>query len=158
VKKSSVKFVDGDEGLLDQLRGLWEALNRHHLELSTNFKQHYQNMTFEVRKAGLLKKANGGEMHVTIAQDQATGQAVGYLVSSVNAEKTGEIESVYVDPTYRRRGVGAQLMQYALAWMDQKGALEKVVEVCVGNEAAWGFYGRFGFLPRKTLLKQVKNP
>jgi hypothetical protein len=36
--------------------------------------------------------------------------------------------------------------------------VEKVVEVSVGNESAWGFYGRYGFLPRKTLLKQVKKP
>jgi diamine N-acetyltransferase len=157
VDKVSVKFIHGNQALLDQVRALWEALNSHHLGLSTNFRQHYKNMTFEKRKAGLLKKAKGGELHVDIALDLATGRAVGYLISCVNLEKTGEIESVYVDPAYRHKGVGAELMRNALAWMDQKGAMEKVVEVSVGNEAAWGFYGRFGFLPRKTLLKQVKK-
>jgi hypothetical protein len=41
--------------------------------------------------------------------------------------------------------------------MDQKGSVEKIVEVSYGNEVAWKFYGQFGFLPRKTVLKQVKN-
>jgi hypothetical protein len=41
--------------------------------------------------------------------------------------------------------------------MDQSGALEKIVETSIGNEQAWRFYGRFGFLPRKTILKQVKS-
>jgi ribosomal protein S18 acetylase RimI-like enzyme len=42
--------------------------------------------------------------------------------------------------------------------MEQKNAAAKVVEVSVGNEGAWGFYGRYGFLPRKTFLEQTKKP
>ena len=57
VDKVSVKFIHGDEALLDQVRELWEALNSHHLGLSENFRQHYQNLTFENRKASLLKNA-----------------------------------------------------------------------------------------------------
>jgi diamine N-acetyltransferase len=53
--------------------------------------------------------------------------------------------------------IGETLVEDALAWMDECGAVEKVVEVSVGNESVWAFYGRFGFLPRKTLLKQVKK-
>ena len=70
----------------------------------------------------------------------------------------GEIKSIFVSETYRHRGVGEVLMQKALAWMEKQGALEKVVEVTAGNEAAWGFYAHYGFLPRKTLLKQIKKP
>ena len=54
-------------------------------------------------------------------------------------------------------GIGGVLMRAALSWMEDKAVLEKVVEVSVGNEAAWGFYDQFGFKPRLTLLKQVKK-
>ncbi len=84
MNKRSVKFINGNEALLDEIKVLWEDLNRHHLDLSTNFKQHYLDMTFEKRKADLLKKAAAGKMRVDFAVDEVTGQNVGYCVSSLN--------------------------------------------------------------------------
>jgi diamine N-acetyltransferase len=157
MNKRSVKFLHGDEALLDQIRVLWEALNSHHLELSTNFKQHYQDMTFEKRKADLLKKTAAGKMRVDLAVDEVTGQNVGYCVSSLNQEKIGEVESIFVDANYRGLGIGDSLMNKALCWMDQEGAVAKIVEVASGNEEAFCFYAKYGFLPRKTLLKQMQS-
>ena len=71
-----------------------------------NFKQYYLDMTFQKRKADLLKKAGLGEMHVEIAVDQGRRQNVGYCVSSVNLEKTGEIESIFVAEAFRGMGIG----------------------------------------------------
>lgn len=48
-------------------------------------------------------------------------------------------------------------MKKALCWMEQEGAVQKIVDVGAGNEAAFGFYAKYGFLPRKTVLKQVKK-
>ena len=155
--KPKIKFTHGDEGTLDDIKSLWQALNDHHCHRSTNFKEHYCSMTFEKRKADLLKKAALGELRVDIAVDEAAQMAVGYIVSTVNSEKTGEIESVFVSEAYRGLGVGDRLLEKALEWMNQKGAIERIVEVSVGNEQAWGFYSKHGFLPRKTVLKQVKR-
>ncbi len=99
----------------------------------------------------------GGEMYVELAVDESTGRSVGYAVSTLNAQMTGEVESIYVEPAYRQMGIGKAMMKDALEWMDQKNAVGKQVEVSVGNEVAWGFYGRFGFKPRKTLLIQMKE-
>jgi ribosomal protein S18 acetylase RimI-like enzyme len=33
----------------------------------------------------------------------------------------------------------------------------KILEVAAGNEEAFGFYARYGFLPRKILLKQAND-
>jgi diamine N-acetyltransferase len=155
--KAKLKYLHGNQSLLDDIKDLWEALNLHNCNRSEHFKSHYQNMTFNKRKADLIRKATGGEMRVDMAVDEATGKPVGYIISSVNNEKIGEIESVYVNEHYRRMGVGGKLITRALVWMDQKGAAEKIVEVSYGNEVTWKFYGQFGFLPRKTVLKQVKN-
>ncbi len=154
-KAPKIKYVHGDQNVLDEVMELWEELNRYHCESSEHFKQHYLGMTFEKRRADLIGKAAGGELRVDLAIDEATGRGVGYIVSTVDSAKIGEIDSVYVDAVYRGMGVGGKLMQNALAWLDQSGAVEKTVEVSVGNESAWGFYGRFGFMPRKTTLKQV---
>jgi ribosomal protein S18 acetylase RimI-like enzyme len=155
--KIKIKYTHGNEEILDEIKTLWERLNEHNVMLSPYFKQYYQTLTFEARKADLQKKALQTQMRIDLATDKATAQHVGYLVSSITKEKTGEIDSVFVNPSYRGFGVGDALMKKALAWMDKKGVATKIVEVTVGNEQALGFYSRYGFYPRKTLLKQIKE-
>jgi diamine N-acetyltransferase len=157
VNKQKIKYGHGDQALLDQIRLLWEELNYHHCECSPNFKDYYNHMTFEKRKSDLLKKSLSCEMRVDLAVDEASGFTVGYCVSSLNGEKTGEIESIFVNVAYRGLGIGNSLIKSALLWMDEEGAAVKIVEVGDGNEQAFGFYARYGFLPRKTVLKQVKK-
>jgi ribosomal protein S18 acetylase RimI-like enzyme len=153
--KLNIKYVSGNEVLLDSIRLLWEGLNQHNFNLSPYFKRYYVEMDFEKRKASLLKKTVSAELRVDIAMDVMTGQNVGYCVSSINQEKTGEIESIFVASNYRGWGIGDSLMKTALTWMNEKRAVAKIVEVAVGNEQAFGFYNRYGFCIRKTVLKQV---
>ncbi len=156
-EKPKIKYVHGDKSILDEVQVLWEGLNQHHLLLSPYFKQHYQTFTFKERKAALLKKAKQAQMRIDLAVCKTTNQNVGYIISTFDKEKTGEIDSVFVNPAYRGFGVGDALVKRALAWMDKKGAVAKIVEVGFGNEQAFGFYSRYGFYPRKTVLKQVKD-
>jgi ribosomal protein S18 acetylase RimI-like enzyme len=153
-KKPTISFRSGDENLLDSVESLWVQLNRHMQKQSIWFKQHYADMTFERRKQELLIKAREGKVHIDIAYNDV-GQAVGYCASSVDGELTGEVESIVVDEKYQRRGIGDALMRRALAWMDLESAKKKMVAVAVGNEQAFGFYSRFGFKPRKTVLETV---
>jgi diamine N-acetyltransferase len=152
-----IRFNQSDQSSLDQIKELWEGLNRCMGDRSLYFKQHFTAMTWVKRESELLEKAAGGQILVDIAFDDQADVAVGYLVSSVNSEKVGCVESIFVSEAYRGLGIGELLMQKALEWMDENGAAEKILEVTVGNEQVYGFYGRFGFLPRQTLLKQVKK-
>lgn len=153
--KPVIQYINGDERLLDEIVLLWQALNKHHVRFSNDFKQDYREMTFEKRKVALLEKAKAGKMRVDLAT--IFGNGVGYCVSSVSKLGVGEIESIYVDPDFRGLGVGDGLISKALSWMDQEGAELKIVEVGAGNEGAFAFYARYGFRPRKTVLKQLKT-
>jgi ribosomal protein S18 acetylase RimI-like enzyme len=151
-----VTYASSNGELLDKITPLWAQLRQHHLKRTHDFRSFYEDLTFEKRKAVLLKKASKGEFHLEIAFDESD-TAVGYIASTFNDEdKVGEVDSVYVNKPYRRIGVGTVLMQNTLAWMDRKGAEKKIVEVAVGNEEAFGFYRQCGFLPRKTVLEQKK--
>jgi ribosomal protein S18 acetylase RimI-like enzyme len=156
VNKQKIRYSHGDQALFDKIKLLWEELNEHHCQHSSNFKDHYTQMTFEKRKSDLLKKSLSNEMRVDLAVDEASKCLVGYCVSSLNGEKTGEIESIFVNVAYRGLGIGDSLIKNVLLWMDSEGATVKIVEVGYGNEQAFGFYARYGFLPKKTVLKQVK--
>ncbi|MEO1814924.1 MAG: GNAT family N-acetyltransferase [Acetobacterium sp.] len=153
---STITYRSGDESLLDDIQMLWEALNRHHRDAAVNFKSHYENVTFEMRKKNLLLKAKNGQLRIEIAVDQETAESVGYCISRVEFSGDAEIESLYVLETYRGLGLGETLLSNAIAWMDEMGARTKIVSVAVGNEKAFSFYERFGFYPRKTQLEQIK--
>jgi ribosomal protein S18 acetylase RimI-like enzyme len=139
---------------IDLIRPLWEQLNQYHHTRATHFRKHYERMTFGDRKLHFQDIATAGNLCLDLAADPATGTCVGYCVSSLSAEKTGEVESLFVEEAYRSAGVGTALVARGLAWMDSCGAVRKRVSVGNGNEAAWAFYRKFGFFPRMTILEQ----
>jgi GNAT superfamily N-acetyltransferase len=155
--KTKIQYLSGGKEMLDSIAPLWKGLNEHHCRLAMVFKPYYKSMTFEKRKSVLLAKTQDGELHVFAALDEACGRPVGYCICSLDKFKVGKIESFFVDAEYRGCGIGDGLIRKALAWMDEKGAVTKIVEVSVGNEQAFGFYANYGFYPRKTMLEQVRK-
>jgi diamine N-acetyltransferase len=139
---------------IELIRPLWEQLNEYHLVKASRFREHYEQMTFEDRRSYFCRLHESGHLRVDLAQDKKTRRYIGYCVSSVSAEHTGEIESLFVDPEFRSAGIGTALVTRGLGWMDSLGALRKRVSVGDGNESAWAFYLKFGFYPRMTVLEQ----
>lgn len=154
--KDNIRYILGDVKLLDDIKELWEALNEHHKEKSLHFKEFYNKFSFDARKADLIKQAQNKHMLVITAFDDEV-QICGYCISSVDNDNTGEINSIFVLHSYRGLGIGEQLMQKGLQWMDEMGAEKIVVNVAAGNEQAFGFYERYGFYPRRTMLEQIKE-
>jgi ribosomal protein S18 acetylase RimI-like enzyme len=137
---------------IDLIRPLWEGLNVHHLVRSPNFRGHYEQMTFDVRKKDLLKKER---LRIILAiRDR---NPIGYCICTISSEGDGEIDSIYVEDGYRRNGIGEELMTRAIAWLDAGGAKKKIVAVAAGNEAAIPFYESFGFMPRMTVLQMAEE-
>jgi ribosomal protein S18 acetylase RimI-like enzyme len=152
----TIAYHSGNKSLIDKIKPLWQELNRHHLCLSPYFKHYYETLTFEDRKRVILQRTlGGGDLRVDLAFEAEV--LIGYCVSSIDRSLTGEIDSIYVDAKHRGQGIGAALMEKALAWLNSKGTRKNIVSVGVGNEQAYGFYTRFGFLPRRTMLEQKKT-
>jgi diamine N-acetyltransferase len=142
---------------IELIRPLWIQLNEHRHTLAKTFRSHYEQWTFDDRKAYFEKVAAAGSLQLDLAFDSQRDRCVGYCVSSLSREKTGEIESVFVDDAYRSQGIGTALMTRALAWLDMNGSVKNRVPVADGNEAARDFYKKFGFYPRKMVLEQKKE-
>lgn len=150
---NAIEYVLTDASALESLRPLWTQLNEFHHRRANFFKSHYERMSFDERMAHFLNLARTGYLRVEIARDTSLGWDVGYCVSSIDGEKHGEIESVFVIEAYRRRSVGSTLVTRALRWMEDAGAARIRVSVADGNEPAGNFYRKFGFLPRMTVLE-----
>ncbi|MDP3396693.1 MAG: GNAT family N-acetyltransferase [Methanoregula sp.] len=109
------------------------------------------------QKAYFEKNASTGTVRLDLARDPVTDRFVGYCVSSISPDNTGEIESIFVEPDYRLHHIGSNLISRALDSMDACGVRRKRVSVGDGNEEAWVFYRKFGFYARMTILVQKKD-
>ena len=142
-------IVELDRGRLSEIEALWHELNAHHARLSSNFKQHFDALTFQDRIKNLLHKE-----HLSLFVITDAGLRVGYCIVSADGEK-GEIDSIYVKDEYRRKGIGHQLMMAAMEWLRMRSCAETAIYVAEGNEQVLGFYEKYGFGKRYTVLGKI---
>ncbi len=100
------------------------------------------------------EKTKQGRLRVELAKTKAKQQLIAYCVSTITQDRTGEIDSIFVEEECRGEGIADQLMRNALAWMDQGQVKAKVLVVLWGNEKVHSFYKRYGFFPLSTTLMQ----
>jgi ribosomal protein S18 acetylase RimI-like enzyme len=148
--QSSFEAIQGGIELLDQVKPLWEQLNRHHELNASHHRSHFSHFTFEKRKKGLLEKRESHAFFIEIIR--SGGDAVAYCISTSDGRK-GEVESIFIEKDQRGEGLGDQLMKNAMMWMDAQGAQDRVIMVAAGNEQVWPFYERYGFFPYATKLR-----
>jgi ribosomal protein S18 acetylase RimI-like enzyme len=153
----TIEYIETDRDELDTIGFLWEKLKEHHRERSLHYAGHFSGMTWDKRKQDLLNKSRQGALRLDIARDNQTGKIVGYCISTITEDKQGEIDSIYVESSYRRQGIGDCFLKKALAWMDCRKIERKVIAVAAGNEEVIPFYARYGFYPRVTCLRQVDS-
>jgi ribosomal protein S18 acetylase RimI-like enzyme len=150
------KIVNGGVELVDLIKPLWEELNHYHLEQSVHFKEKFETMSFEARKNKLLSNRHP-HTNIDLVYEKVTDDLIGYCVSTVNSEKVGEIDSLYVKPHCRKFGFGDLLMDNALSWLETKNVTSKVIVVSGGNEQAVAFYEKYSFYTKSIILEQKNN-
>jgi len=153
-----IVYKELERSKIDSIGFLWEKLNIHHGKNSKHFKKHFRKNNWEKRKKYFLsKKMKGSKLFIVAAKYIRNNRLIGFCVSSFSKSKEGEIESLFVEKEYRKAGVGKKLVKISLTWMDDKNCKCKTVSVAAGNENAFGFYKKFGFVPHVTTLVQIKN-
>lgn len=93
-----------------------------------------------------LESNRFARMFVISTEDPAAGapQVAGYICVWVVYEEL-RINNVAVDPVFRRRGLGEQMVRFALEFGDQQACLKAVLEVRPSNVAALALYEKLGF-------------
>jgi diamine N-acetyltransferase len=136
---------------LDRIKPLWEGLNQVHLEDTVHFREHYLHFTFE-KRADRWKSISEENILIIIAEDEYN-HPVGYCVSTIGNANEGEIDSLFVEPTFRGQNIGYELMTRSLNWLKKNGCKPIRLAVSYGHESVLGFYGKLGFFPRMTVLE-----
>lgn len=151
-----IDFTAGGTELLDTVKPLWERLNAHHKSCSEHFEEIFAKRVFQERVDEWMAESVAA-IRVDLAKDRCSGRCVGYCVSTIKRENAGEIDSLYIEPDYRRQGVGEKLMNRAIEWLDENKTTTKKIVVAGGNENAIPFYNKFGFYTRRIVLEQVTD-
>jgi len=139
---------------LARIKPLWEELNRIHLADSVYFKEHYTHFSFEDRIENLLKLPEKN-LHLLIAETEDFSP-IGYCISTIDTNKKGEIDSLFVKAEFRKQGIGRVFVVKSMEWLHDNNANPIRLTVSYGHESVLGFYQRMGFYPRLTVL-ELKN-
>ena len=138
---------------LDELVGFWKLLHRHQSSVAAAVAG--LDVLSESDSAVIVGKMyrewlSGPDSFAFFAEEE--GRLVGYVVGFYDEPhfmwstgRVGHIDSFYVMPELRGRGVGRLLMEAAYAEMRQAGATTVALEMVANNDVAQRFYEREGF-------------
>jgi ribosomal-protein-alanine N-acetyltransferase len=82
---------------------------------------------------------------------------VGYIIFWIRYEDEGHIISIAVDKNYRRKGIGAELVNYAIDIFKKCNVREIKLEVRIGNGEAREFYTKMDFKEKKIFEKYYED-
>jgi GNAT superfamily N-acetyltransferase len=81
-----------------------------------------------------------------VAEDDSRPVGLAWVRIDPADAEVAELYQVWVDPTYRRRGVGRLVVDSALDWARTAGVRQMVLSVALGPSSALDFYRRLGFI------------
>ncbi|MCF6303540.1 MAG: GNAT family N-acetyltransferase [Devosiaceae bacterium] len=90
----------------------------------------------------MLGKLPQFSIGLTLVQDD--GAVIGVAYASCK-NRLGSVFALEVNPDQRGKGYGRVLMNYLNVWLKEHGAVQVVLQVVAGNQAALGLYSSLGF-------------
>jgi len=96
--------------------------------------------------AWATRNATGDASIMYVAEDAGTwiGMA-GAMRDTSGPEEVAHLISMWVDPVYRGRGLGRQLVEHVVGWAEHRGVGRLELWVTAHNTAAIELYARRGF-------------
>ncbi len=96
----------------------------------------------------LRQYASHKDAHCLVAEEQ--NKIIGFVTFCVTSHPvmpglSGEIEELYVQPQFRRNGIGSELVKRAVALMKAQNAGSIHVKMCINNEGSKAFWQHLGW-------------
>jgi len=99
---------------------------------------------------------------VVLVAERHGGDVAGYVYAGLEPmswkelrDEAGFVHDVAVDPSARRLGIAAALLEAALAWLKEQGAPRVVLWTAEPNADAQRLFARLGF--RRTMIEMTKE-
>lgn len=134
------------------------------------------NEWFRLRK--LLWDATGDDDHksemvdiiehydsqLVLVADVGEGRLAGFLEVSIrpfvedcHSDHVGYLEGWFVEPSFRRNGIGRELVRIAEVWAKQKGCTEMASDAEIGNDMSLTAHTKLGYNETSRLVHLRKE-
>ena len=101
---------------------------------------------------------------VLVAEAEENGRLVGFLEASIrpfvedcDTDHVGYLEGWYVDPGFRKQGVGSLLVRHAEKWAREKGCTEMASDAEIGNNSSLSAHLSLGYIETSRLVHLRKE-
>ena len=127
-------------------------------------RQLWDELTESEHKAEMLDIYEHSETQLVLLAETETGRLVGFLEASIrpfvedcHTDHVGYLEGWYVEPCFRRCGVGRELVRRAEAWARKKGCSEMASDAEVGNDLSLTAHLKLGYEETSRLVHLRKD-
>lgn len=122
---------------------------------------------------GLLDEENNLEItgiyensdtQLVLVAESKEGKLIGFLEASIRpfvedcqSEYVGYLEGWWIEPDYRRNGIGRKLVDKAELWAKSKGCVEMASDSEIGNDLSLKAHVRLGYQETSRLVHLRKE-
>jgi aminoglycoside 6'-N-acetyltransferase I len=104
------------------------------------------------------------DTQLVVVADADEGKLAGFLEASIRpfvedceSDNVGYLEGWFVEPEYRRRGLGRALVNAAEEWAREKGSTEMASDAEIGNEESIAAHAQLGYEETSRLVHLRKE-
>jgi GNAT superfamily N-acetyltransferase len=158
----SIEF--GGPADIGRLRPFWLALHHIHQQADPELAPHVDDATSWTRRQALYEHCleSPDAFLLLVRRD---GDLIGYAMVAVEpdgavlwsdtwqvGDRVAELETMYLVPEERGRGIGGILLDTVEAELEARGIRDLAIGAVPGNTGALSFYERRGFTPTWTIV------
>jgi aminoglycoside 6'-N-acetyltransferase I len=118
----------------------------------------------EDHKAEMIDILDHSETQLVVVAESGNGKLAGFLEASIRpfvedceSDNVGYLEGWFVDPEYRRQGVGRMLVSAAEKWAKARGCTEMASDAELGNEMSLAAHTQLGYQETSRLVHLRKE-
>jgi aminoglycoside 6'-N-acetyltransferase I len=124
----------------------------------------WEGSTDEEHKSEMLDIYEHQETQLVLVAEIDGGKLVGFLEASIrpfvedcHSEHVGYLEGWFIEPEYRRQGIGGKLVREAENWAQSKGCEEMASDAEIGNESSLSAHLNLGYSETSRLVHLRKE-
>ena len=143
-----MQIIQAEHKHIPEIVGIWTEFMDFHKDFDSRFPMRKNaHLSFDSHLRELMKSENNV---VYVALDNNC--VVGFATCSVNRyapiwerEKYGSIDTLAVESSYRRKGIGEQMLTKIYEWFDAQDIDRIELSLAMKNQVARSFWRKHGF-------------
>lgn len=115
-------------------------------------------------KSEMIDILDHHESQLVLVADAGDGRLVGFLEASIrpfvedcHTDHVGYLEGWFVEPEFRKAGVGTMLVERAEEWAREKGCTEMASDAEIGNNSSLAAHLSLGYVETSRLVHLRKE-